>query len=151
MRKEREDLCVTELYDSDVEEVVELSEEYFRYKLEEYWNYHDERSGKLINKVKAECSELRTYTGEDGFHDLHVQLDVGDKMDAESEPDARAKVDVSPTADDVDYGNFSNMPMEDLVLSADHKGMDVNEWNHTETAVPDCVTGSILFTSWEMK
>ena len=84
VKKEREDLCVTALYDSDEEEVVALSEDYFRFKLEEYWTYHDERSN------------------------------MGNKMDDESEPDARAKVDVSPTA-----------------------------------AVPNCMTGSMLFTSWD--
>ena len=67
---------------SDAEEDVELSEEYFRYKLEEYWNYHDEESGKLVNEVTEECSELKTYTGEGEFHDLPVKIDIEDNMDA---------------------------------------------------------------------
>ena len=97
VKKEREDLCDTDLYDSDKGEVVEFSEEYFRYKLEEYWNYHDEESGKLINNVTEGCLELIAYTGEGGCHDLTMELVIEDEMDVESGPDARANFELSTT------------------------------------------------------
>ena len=117
VKKEREDLYDTALNNLNEEEVVPLSEDYYRFKLEEYWTYHDE------------ISNLRN------------------TMEEESKPDARAKVNVSLTAAVDDYDNFSNRPSEELVLSVIPKELDVHKWNLTAIAVPDCMTRSMLFTS----
>ena len=140
VREERKDVRLTELYESDEEEDEDLSEMYFRHKLEKYWNYHDDESRKLDNEVTDECFKLIGNTGEAGFHDMTVDIEIEDKMDVESEPDARARIDVSPTTDVGDLVNFS-------MILVDRIQTDTSERIHKALVVTECVTRPILFTS----
>ena len=117
--------------------------------MEEYWNYHDDESRKLVNNKTEECLELTAYTEGGGCQDLTAELDIEDNMDTESEPDARARMDVSPTDNVGDFVDFSIMPVKGSLLVADHKRMDTTEWNHEALVVPDCITRPTLFTSWD--
>ena len=74
VKEERRDVRFAELYDSDEEEDEDLSESYYRHKLEEYWDYHNDESMKLDDEVTDECYKSIGKTGEAGFHDLTVDI-----------------------------------------------------------------------------
>ena len=73
-------------------------------------------------------------------------------MDVESEPDARARFEVSPTTNVLDVDNFRMIPIRNSVISVDGIRRDTSEHIHKalgirNCVVTECVTQPTLFTS----
>ena len=89
--KERNDVRFEELHDSDDDGDEDLSESYYRHKLEEYRDCHNIDSLIVEGGATDEDCKSVGKTDNAGGHDLTLDMEIEDKMDVSSEPDARAK------------------------------------------------------------
>ena len=103
---ERNDVRFEELHDSDDDGDLNLSEYYYRHRLENYrdWHYIDSPivEGRATDEAYKSVGNADNAEG----HDLTLDMEIEDKMDVSSEPDARAKFEVSPTKHVVELDNI---------------------------------------------
>ena len=94
---ERDDTWLEQSDYSDDECESSISDDDFRHKLEDYKDWHYNRSPVVdIRTTDGDCKSVRNADNTDG-HGLTLELGIEDKIDLCSEPDARAKFELSPT------------------------------------------------------
>ena len=103
---ERNDVRFEELHDSDDDGDLDLSESYYRHKLEDYRDWHYIDSPIVEGRATDEAYKSVGKTDNAEGHDLTLDMEIEDKMDVSSEPDARAKFEVSPTKHVVELDNI---------------------------------------------
>ena len=103
---ERDDVWFEELHDSDDDGDSDLSEYYFRHKLEEYRDWHYNKSPIVDGRATDEAYKSVGNADNAEGHDLTLDMEIEDKIDVSSEPDARAKFELSPTKHVVELDNI---------------------------------------------
>ena len=97
---ERADVRFEELHDSDDDGDSDLSDYYCRHKLEDYRDWHYNKSPIMDGRATdAAYKSVGNADNAEG-HDLTLEMEIEDKIDVCSEPDARAKFELSPTIED---------------------------------------------------
>ena len=92
---ERDDVRFEELHDSDDDGDLNLSEYYYRHRLENYrdWHYIDSPivEGRATDEAYKSVGNADNAEG----HDLTWDMEIEDKIDVSSEPDVRARFELS--------------------------------------------------------
>ena len=102
---ERADVRFEELHDSDDDGDSDLSDYYCRHKLEDYRDWHYNKSPIMDGRATdAAYKSVGNADNAEG-HDLTLEMEIEDKIDVCSEPDARAKFELSPTKHVVELDN----------------------------------------------
>ena len=96
--KERKDVRFEVLYDSNDDGDDTLSESYYRYKLEEYRDCQNIDSLIVDDRATDGAYKPRNTTDNNVSHGLTLNMKTEAKRDVSSEPDTRAKFEVSPTS-----------------------------------------------------
>ena len=94
---DRADVRFEELHDSDDDGDLDLSEYYCRHKLENYKDWHYNKSPIVDSRATDEAYKSVGNADNAEGHDLTLDMEIEDKIDVCSEPDARAKFELSPT------------------------------------------------------
>ena len=103
---ERDDVRFEELHDSDDDGDSNLSEYYCRHKLEDYRDWHYNKSPIVEGRATDEAYKSVGNADNAEGHDLTLDMEIEDKIDVSSEPDARAKFELSPTKHVVELDNI---------------------------------------------
>ena len=103
---ERDDVRFEELHDSDDDGDSDLSDYYCRHKLEDYRDWHYNKSPIMDGRATDEAYKSVGNADNAEGHDLTLEMEIEDKIDVCSEPDARAKFELSPTKHVVELDNI---------------------------------------------
>ena len=102
----RADVRFEELHESDDDGDSDLSDYFCSHKLEDYRDWHYNKSPIMDGRATdAAYKSVENADNAEG-HDLTLAMEIADKIDVCSEPDARAKFEFSPTKHDVALDNI---------------------------------------------
>ena len=93
----RADVRFEELHESDDDGDSDLSDYYCRHKLEDYKDWHYNKSPNMDGRATDAAHKSVGNADNAEGHDLTLEMEIEDKIDVCSEPDARAKFELSPT------------------------------------------------------
>ena len=96
----RADVRLEELHESDDDGDSDLSDYYCRHKLEDYRDWHYNSSPIMDGRATDQAYKSVGNADNAEGHDLTLEMEIEDKLDVCSEPDARAKFELSPTIED---------------------------------------------------
>ena len=103
---ERDDIRFEEFHYSDDDCDSNLSEYDCRHKLEDYKDWHYNKSPIVDSRATDEAYKSVGNADNAEGHDLTLEMEIEDKIDVCSEPDARAKFELSPTKHVVELDNI---------------------------------------------